>query len=422
MVPNTQSSLGSGLTKKAVVILLATWFVVLFAARTKFTIAIVPPSLLVNLFVGGTLVVLLVALHRISPKRDLFFLFGFLAIYALSLVIWEGLPIKNFLQFFLSTKLIFIFLAARLVPFRRRQHYWLSFSRITFAVFYASVPFAVLDYLFPNALFELAKDGRGIGGVSTGSFFASRVLYSEFLLLVLILLTTIPRPAEKRYYPYFRQLRPITLLMILVLLFLTYSRKEILIGIFIVILDLWRAFRVRPAWASKTMMVIVLLIAIFAFFYAYRALFLENFTDNYVRFKILISAWDIFSDRFPFGSGPGTFGTGMSKSYTAVYQEFHVPSAVTGYGGRYDGPIFDLYYISFFAEYGVGAFALLALFLHPFNTPAFSELEDLVDVRRFRLYVAFLVFGAGFFVPIMGNLVGVIAIIYLGLLAQRRST
>lgn len=421
MVPNTQSSLGKGLTKKTAVVLLATWFLVLFATRTKFAINIVSSSLLVNLFVTGTFLVLMVAFHRLALKRDLFFFFGALLLYAFFLVIWEGLPIKNILQFFLTTKLFFVFLAARLVPMVRRQHYWLSFSRVIFFVFFASLPFAVLDYLAPNALFEVAKDGRGIGGVSTGSFFASRVLYSEFLLFVLILLTTIPEGADNRYFPFLRQFRPITLVTILVFLFLTYSRKEMLIGLVILIIDFGRSLRLRPAWAAKAIVATTLLIMMVGFFFAFRTLFLENLTEDYVRFKILMAAWDIFSDRFPLGTGPGTFGTGMSKGYTAVYEEFQVPSAVTGFGGKYDGPIFDLFYISFFAEYGIGAFVLFALFVHPFRTPALSALNKVIDVGRFRLYLAFLIFGAGFFVPIMGNLIGLISLISLGLLAERRS-
>ena len=221
--------------------------------------------------------------------------------------------------------------------------------------------------------------GDGGGGVSVGSFFASRVLYSEFLLLVLILLICIPEGSDGLYFSSSRAFRPYTLALVVMMLVLTFSRKEILIGAVILITHYGNFSRIRPAWAAKSAMAIMFLLAFVVFFIAFMDLMLQNFSEGYVRFKIFMAAWDIFSSHFPLGSGPGTFGTAMSKSYTDVYLEFQVPTAVTGTSGEFDGPIFDLFFISFFAEYGLGAFLIFWLFVHPFRTTPTEVLTNIVD-------------------------------------------
>lgn len=409
------------LTGKLVIGFLLAWFMLYIAVRTKFVSGIISPAVPINLFVAVAIASIAISIHRVSIERKFFFLFMTSLLYSFFLVAIEGLPLQNILQFFLSTKFLFIYLATSLVSPIRRQRYWLGLARVILFLFFLSLPFAALDFVKPNLIFQIAADERGFGGVSVGSFFASRVLYSEFLLLVLVLLICIPEGSENLFFPSFRKLRPFVLALAILTLVLTFSRKEILIGAVILITHYGNFSRIRPAWAARSIMVVIFLLALLVFFFAFMELLLQNFNEGYVRYKIFLSAWEIFSGHFPFGSGPGTFGTAMSKTYTEVYREFRVPTAVTGIGGEYNGPIFDLFFISFFAEYGLGAFLIFWLFLYPFRTKPAEALATVVDVRSFRLYLALIVFGAGFFVPIMGNVVGLLAFFALGLLSQSQS-
>jgi len=410
-----------GLTGKLVISFLLIWFMIYIAVRTKFGASVISAAAPINLFVAGSMAAIALSIHRVSVERKFFALFAASFLYSLFLVGLERLPLQNIFQFFLSTKFVFIFLATSLVAPERRQRYWLGMSRVILFLFFLSLPFAALDFVAPNAIFEIAADERGFRGISVGSFFASRVLYSEFLLLVLILLICIPEGSDHLYFPSSRAFRPYTLTLVVVMLILTFSRKEILIGAVILITHYGNFSRIRPAWAAKTAMAVMFLLAFVVFFIAFMDLMLQNLSEGYVRFKIFLAAWDIFSSHFPLGSGPGTFGTAMSKDYTDVYREFQVPTAVTGKNGDFNGPIFDLFFISFFAEYGLGALLIFALFLYPFRTAPSEALRTVVDVRRFRLYLALVVFGAGFFVPIMGNVVGLLAFFALGLLTQSQS-
>lgn len=410
-----------GLTGKLVISFLLLWFMVYIAVRTKFVSGVISSAVPINLFVAASIVAIAASIHRVSVERKFFVLFMTSLLYSFFLVGVERLPLQNILQFFLSTKFVFIFLATSLVASDRRQRYWLGMSRVILFLLFLSLPFAALDFVAPGTIFEIAADERGFGGVSVGSFFASRVLYSEFLLLVLILLICIPEGSDGLYFSSSRAFRPYTLALVVVMLILTFSRKEILIGAVILIAHYGNFSRIKPAWAAKSAMAIMFLFAFVVFFIAFMDLMLQNFSEGYVRFKIFMAAWDIFSSHFPLGSGPGTFGTAMSKSYTDVYLEFQVPTAVTGTSGEFDGPIFDLFFISFFAEYGLGAFLIFWLFIYPFRTTPTETLAKVVDVRRFRIYLALVVFGAGFFVPIMGNVVGLLAFFALGLLTQHQS-
>lgn len=418
---STYHNYSKGLTGKLVVSFLLIWFMLYIAVRTKFLSSAISSAAPINLFVAASVVAIAVSIHRVTVERKFFVLFAASLLYSFFLVGVEQLPLQNIFQFFLSTKFVFIFLATSLVAPGRRQRYWLGMSRVILFLFFLSLPFAALDFVAPGAIFEIAADERGFGGVSVGSFFASRVLYSEFLLLVLILLICIPEGSDSLYFSSSRTFRPYTLTLVLLMLILTFSRKEILIGAVILIIHYGDFSRIKPVWAAKSTMVIMFLLAFAVFFIAFMDLLLQNFSEGYVRFKIFMAAWDIFSSHFPLGSGPGTFGTAMSKTYTDVYREFQVPTAVTGTSGDFDGPIFDLFFISFFAEYGLGAFLIFGLFIYPFRTAPTEVLAKVVNVRRFRIYLALVVFGAGFFVPIMGNVVGLLAFFALGLLTQNQS-
>ena len=407
------------LNRNIVIYSFLAWFTIYIAVRTKFLSEIISSSVPVNAFVVVSITILALSSYRFHVSRALLFFFTTSFLYSIFLTLIERLPPWHVIQFFLSVKFVFVFLCASQINQEKRLSYWIGTFRVVMFFFFLSVPFALLDFLSPGAIFALSADGRGFFGVSVGSFFASRVIYSEFLLVVLIFLICVPRNACAFYFPVLRALKSYLLVLVVLLLILTFSRKEILLGLVILGIHYGGLSGIKPAWVSKIIVFLVLLFAAIIFFVVSLDTILQNLNENYVRFKIFMAAWDIFSSHFPFGSGPGTFGTAMSRSYTNVYEEFNVPSAVTGFQGNFDGPIFDLYFISFFAEYGLGAFLIFWLFFYPFWVAPIGPLSGVVDLQRLRRYLALVVFGAGFFVPVMGNVIGLIIFFVLGLSALR---
>ncbi|TNY94695.1 hypothetical protein CGK58_24605, partial [Vibrio parahaemolyticus] len=98
------------------------------------------------------------------------------------------MPVINILQTFLTLKFVFVFFVMAYALNTDRPMLLAKFTKaLTYILLFSSL-FVISDYLVPNILYTLAKDGRGIMGVTPGSFFGSRVLYSGFLLLYSILL------------------------------------------------------------------------------------------------------------------------------------------------------------------------------------------------------------------------------------------
>ncbi|TOQ56200.1 hypothetical protein CGG91_23940, partial [Vibrio parahaemolyticus] len=148
--------------------------------------------------------------------------------------------------------------------------------------------------------------GRGIMGVTPGSFFGSRVLYSGFLLLYSILLLSFKYNNDsKRYFVYKPKVYWSLLLFAFVLLFLTFSRKELLI--------LLVAYGITVMYKNKGLIRLLGTIALVAvapvilagLWFVLGDSIQANFNENYVRYKIFYYAMEIFEYNFPFGAGPG---------------------------------------------------------------------------------------------------------------------
>jgi len=116
-------------------------------------------------------------------KRRFLFLSFILFSYSAFMVVRSGIPVINILQTFLTLKFVFVFFVMAYALNSDRPLILAKFTKALTYILLASSLFVIFDYLAPNFLYTLAKDGRGIMGVSPGSFFGSRVLYSGFLLL-----------------------------------------------------------------------------------------------------------------------------------------------------------------------------------------------------------------------------------------------
>jgi hypothetical protein len=409
----------SAWTKKFIIATSFMWLTILCITRIKHTVTIIPSSLMLNLYIFTAVVAIIFSINRLKIDRYFLLLILTLIFYTFTLIIIENLPLIHIVQLFLSVKVLFVFIACLLLPKNHLPSYWISFCRLLFFICLASFPFAVLDFIAPNMLYPLAVDGRGINGISAGSFFGSRVLYAGYLVFCLILLLTLNDIILKQHLSWLATYKYLFLVAIIIALVATQSRKEILVACIILTLKAYSSGYVRPLLLKNLIVFCFALCVILLFAISFSDSLMNNFNENYVRYKIFSSAKDIFIDHFPLGSGPGTFGSGFSKSYTAVYEEFNVPAAVTGYQGKFNGPIFDLYFISLFAEYGIGACLLLGSLFFPFICQVQDSMRQRVQVGQFRLYLAIFVVGIGFFVPVFSNLIGFISMIAFGLLAKR---
>ncbi|HCM0726873.1 TPA: hypothetical protein N2740_002126 [Vibrio parahaemolyticus] len=360
-------------------------------------------------------------IYKPVKKRFIFLSFILLA-YSAFMVFRNGIPVINILQTFLTLKFVFVFFVMAYALNTDRPMLLAKFTKaLTYILLFSSL-FVISDYLVPNIFYTLAKDGRGIMGVTPGSFFGSRVLYSGFLLLYSILLLSFKYNNDsKRYFVYKPKVYWSLLLFAFVLLFLTFSRKELLI--------LLVAYGITVMYKNKGLIRLLGTIALVAvapvilagLWFVLGDSIQANFNENYVRYKIFYYAMEIFEYNFPFGAGPGTYGTVMSKMYTDVYTFFNVDRAIIGYGSQIEGPIFDLFFVSLIAEYGLGIIFVMWFIFQPFFAEKDSYVDQVVHVRLIRINGFLMLVGIGSMVPIMGNMIGLLLFFLLGILTSNNA-
>ncbi|WP_202983550.1 hypothetical protein [Ferrimonas lipolytica] len=326
------------------------------------------------------------------------------------------------MQTFFTLKYVFVFFVIAYAFNMDRVLLLAKFTKSLTLILLLSSLFVFFDYLFPNLLYTLSSDGRGIMGVTPGSFFGSRVLYSGFLLLYSILLLSFKYDSGSRKYFIFNyRIYWSLLLFSFVLLFLTFSRKELVI----LFIAYWVAIIFKGKGINRllgvTGLIIIGPVILAGLWLVFGESIEANFNENYVRYKIFYYAMEIFEYNFPFGSGPGTYGTVMSKFYTDIYAFFNVDKAITGYGEQIEGPIFDLFFVSLIAEYGLGVIFVMLFIFQPFFSKKDSCVEQVAHVRLLRINAFLMLVGIGSMVPIMGNMVGLLLFFLLGVITSNNS-
>lgn len=352
-------------------------------------------------------------------KRRFMFLFLILFLYSFFMVYKNRLPLVNIIQTFITLKFVFVFFIIAYTLNTDRVIMLAKFTKSLTYILIASSIFVFFDYFLPNSFYTLAKDGRGFMGVTPGSFFGSRVLFSGFILLYSILLLSFKyNENTRKYFIYQSRYYWSLLIYSFILLFLTFSRKEL----FLLLLAYCVTIMYKNKGGFKLLGIFVLAVLVpvvlGSLWFIIGDSIQANFNENYVRYKIFYYAMEIFEYNFPFGSGPGTYGTVMSKMYTEVYTFFNVDKAIIGYGSRIEGPIFDLFFVSLIAEYGMGIIFVMWFIFQPFFAEKDLHTEQFVHVRLIRINTFLMLLGIGSMVPIMGNMIGLLLFFLLGILTS----
>ena len=368
------------------------------------------------------LVLLAVSFHIYFNKVKKWFFLFFITffIYSLFLILRNDLPLIHLVQSLITIKYVFIFYLFYSLNDQTKAVLLEKVRRLFVFTLLFSVPFTVFDFVFPNYFYELALDGRGLGGVSAGSIFGSRVLYSEFILVLSSFYLSI-KIGNKTVFNKSRVNHTYVFMVLIlsILLILTFSRKEILI-----FLAMLFVFFISNASGRKKYLYIIFALVLTGFFLLlfwiqFKSNILENFNEGYVRYKIFAHAVDIFNYYSPYGSGPGTYGSVMSKSYPIIYEKFDVSKSIIGWGSKVEGPIFDLFFVSLFAEYGIGVILFLFVLYKIFTRRDNPYLTAEYNIPDLKVFLFLQIFVIGFFVPILGNIIGFLIFIILGLVSSK---
>ena len=381
-------------------------------------------SFISNLYDEVVFMYMLVAIiaRMVLKNRDVLFpiLIVVYLMYSLFLIVYNSIPITHIMQIFITSKFLIIFLYFYTNSDAYKELLFRKLMKLIIFIFILSLSISILQFILPSYFHGYSPDGRGWMGINASGIFFSRISYSSFLVMSIILIMSI-RVNHERLFQNIIKYRYTFLVITLTLLVLTFARKEMIIG-FVLLIYL---FKDRIRRNSKFLFYILLFVLLILFTMLFYILFLDinnsTFTEKQIRFLMLIHSWDIFTYYFPFGSGPGTYGSIMSIDYTVVYEKFNVAKFIyLGYGDDVRGPIFDLYLFGLLAEYGLG----LILILYMLKKIAFSDTIESIDYymnsSKIKLALIVQLFIVSIFVPIFGNWIGFLIFTILGILSTKR--
>lgn len=335
-------------------------------------------------------------------------------IWSVILILMNSLPLFHLIQIAISGQFFVCFIFYYYLSAEDKCIFQRKLKKLLYVTFFISMFLGFLQIIFPiqfEFFFPVPTELRGFFGVSINSMFSSRVFYADFLL-VFMLYQAFLYPQQKEYIHSFANKRFVFCMLMLAffLILLTGSRKELIFSTLIL-------FFYFTKGSSKK--IFVLSPVLFPALYFLGTVFLNKFSevnevatsDNYVRLHIFNFAVEIMKDYFPFGSGPGTYGSIMSVSYQNVYRYYGVGENILGFGGQERGPIFDMHLSSSIAELGLGIVLVIFLFFKIYRK---SRLNSNYNIRTFYFLSITLILFLSIMTPILNNWIGFLIIAMLG--------
>lgn len=335
-------------------------------------------------------------------------------IWSIILILMNSLPLFHLIQIAISGQFFVYFIFYYYLSADGKCIFQRKLKKLLYATFFISMFLGFLQIIFPvqfEYFFPVPTELRGFFGVSINSMFSSRVFYADFLL-VFMLYQAFLYPQQKGYRHSFANKRFVFCMLMLAffLILLTGSRKELIFSTLIL-------FFYFTKGSSKK--IFVLSPVLFPVLYFLGTVFLNKFSevnevatsDNYVRLHIFNFAVEIMKDYFPFGSGPGTYGSIMSVSYQNIYKHYGVGDNILGFAGHGRGPIFDMYLTSSIAEIGIGVMFVIILFYKIYRK---SRMNDNRDIRIFYFLSITLIAFLSIMTPVLNNWIGFLLLAMLG--------
>ncbi len=366
--------------------------------------------------------------HIIKKKKVLYLSFIYFYIgYSVFLIFKNSLPITHVLQIFLTVKAFLAYFYFNTMPCQYKDKMIKLIIKFLMILFFISFVISIIEIMNPVIVHNITSsrlEYRGIFNVGISSFASSRVFFAEFLLVIIVLKISF----QKKILSYGTEFnfKPIKIALIFFSLYLlllaTASRKEIVLGFAAIpVLALSRVGGIKKVIILKISFILLLGFAVF-FIQLFKDINSVALSERYVRLYLLLIALNIFVDYFPFGSGPGTFGSTMSIGYGKVYQMYNVGDNILGFGGAARGPIYDMFLTSLLAEYGVGIlifiFFLVALYrAHPREIFLDGSIADIIFLKR-AFFLMIFVFSI--FTPVLTNWIGLVIFSILGLINEER--
>jgi hypothetical protein len=343
--------------------------------------------------------------------------------YNLVLIEIRHLPALHILQVIITLKFMiyfyyYYFLPEWYKPILLKKVVWLLGCFVILTMCLAPLQLIVIPEAYA-AFFQTMVDGRGINGVSLSSIYGSRSLFAQYTLFFVIIILSLKSNALLK-----GQLissRTVLTIILMVMLFLSFSRKELALSILFLSVILYIKFPIKSLFLKVCGVGLALLFAVALFYFLFAEVNDQTIgNEDYIRFSIWRYGIDIFNYYFPLGSGPGTYGSVMSKEYLDVYLQFHVSQDILGWGDK-EAAIYDVYAASIAAEYGLlGILFYLLLLYFIKKQPAVASIDHHFSVNRATTMLVISLLSLVFFAPVFTNIFGFLTFLFFGISHGRR--
>ena len=355
-------------------------------------------------------VLLTISIIKSGSLKKILLLGLILLLYQFFQIKLRRIPISHLMQSVIYIECIIFYTYFYLQNETVKQNSLKTLSTFFKYFLYVVILFAIIELFAPRFTRDLLGVNdfeRGIEGFYFTSVFGTSTGLSQFCLLILFLYLI--NYAISHKFPFHKALFYIVLLLGL----LSFSRKEFVLILMLVIIGL----SVVKYGQLKYRKLIVptmlgLLLIGFSFIYFLREANKVALSDTYVRYQMGDISIRIFKDYFPFGSGPGTFGSQMSVNYPVIYDKYEVGPNITGYDGK-RGPIYDAFLFTFTSEMGIGILFYLFFLFYIWKRPVLPDITLNGFIRKFMLFSLFVI---GLFSPVIMNPFGLISFSILGLI------
>lgn len=345
--------------------------------------------------------------------------------YLTVLVFVRHLPLINLVQVLMSGKFI-VFYLYYLTKDADSKRELLQFAlKALLGVAALSILLAPLELLLIpdlySEVFDIQRDGRGFNNTFLTSYFHSRSLFASVLLVPLAILLSLDDGTEG-IFGISKQQKLLWIIAIIALIYLSFSRKELVIALIFIGIASYKKINIKSN--AVKLLLIAGLLAVGAYFLnaAFEEVNEETLgNEDYIRYVLWDYGYQIFDHYFPFGSGPGTYGTLLSRYYVDTYIQFDVPEYIyLGYEDRL-APIYDVYIASVLAEGGLVGSLLTALVLLLIVCGKGGAHAVGIYHRQYLLMLGIAVLILLVATPVLTNMIGFLFFGFAGMLTQLSS-
>lgn len=328
-------------------------FIDKLARKAGWEINVFNELLSISVFIA--FMVVLISRKRLNSLAILMFAFiGYCSL----LVLYRGMYPLGFFQVVIYSQFFFYFFYFLTLSQEDKNKTILSFKKIM-AVFVYVIAFIAVFEAIDHTSFRnymgVHSVKRGINYFYLISFFGSGPSLAIFITIFVALWHYCHYALQQAI----KSKHIFNLVLAIVLGILSFSRKEVFFIFIFLVFFPYPSRNQLNKWIKRlvffTTMFTGLVVYYLAFFASANTV---AFNKDYVRYKIVSKSAEIYADHFPWGSGPGTFGSRVSLWISDLYSRYNIGPDLLGWTEGSQGPIYDAFLFTLFTEIGIGIFII----------------------------------------------------------------